>query len=281
MISQEQLRDIEGATVYGNGEKIGKAGQIFLDDNTSTPEWVTVNTGLFKGRESFVPLAQADLHDGDLRVPFDKETIKGAPNVDAGDGHLDPAEEAELYRHYGLSYCSSDSDKRSDGRDVSDSARDDASDSSRLGVAGADRDGQRDTRGGDRDGAMTRAEEQLKVGTERQEVGRARLRKYVVTEQVQQTVPVEREEVRVEREPITDDNRDAAVAGPDITDDEHEVVLHEERPVVQKETVPVERVRLTKDTVVEEEQVSGEVRKEQIESDEAIDLNSEQSAGHR
>jgi uncharacterized protein (TIGR02271 family) len=279
MISQEQMRDIEGATVYGNGEKIGKAGQIFLDDNTSSPEWVTVNTGLFKGRESFVPLAHADLHDGDLRVPFDKETIKGAPNVDADDGHLDPDEEAELYRHYGLSV--SDSDKRSGGRDVSDSARDDASDGSRQGVAGMDRDSQRDTRDGDRDGAMIRAEEQLNVGTERQEVGRARLRKYVVTEQVQQTVPVEREEVRVEREPITDDNRDAAVAGPDITEDEHEVVLHEERPVVQKETVPVEQVRLTKDTVVEDEQVSGEVRKEQIESDGGIDHNSEQSAGHR
>jgi uncharacterized protein (TIGR02271 family) len=98
---------------------------------------------------------------------------------------------------------------------------------------------------------------------------------------VQQTVPVEREVVRVERGPITDDNRDAATDGPDITDDEHEVVLHEERPVVQKEMVPVERVRLTKDTVVEQEQVSAEVRKEQIESDGAIELNSEQSADHR
>jgi uncharacterized protein (TIGR02271 family) len=283
MISQEQLREIEGATVYGNGEKVGKAGQIFLDDTTSTPEWVTVNTGLFKGRETFVPLAKADLRDGDLQVPFDKETIKGAPNVDVDNGHLNPDEEAELYRHYGLADHGSDSFTNTNrASDPNDSP---SSTGERAGVDGAvtddERDTQRDTRGLDGDDAMTRSEERLNVGTERQEAGRARLRKYVVTEQVQQTVPVEREEVRVEREPITAADREAATDGPDITDDEHEVVLHEDRPVVQKETVPVERVRLSKDTVMDEEQVSDEVRKEQIESDGDIDVNSGQREDHR
>jgi uncharacterized protein (TIGR02271 family) len=89
----------------------------------------------------------------------------------------------------------------------------------------------------------------------------------VVTENVTQTVPVSREEVRVEREPITEANRDQALSGPAISDEEHEVVLHEERPVVQKEAVPVERVRLDTDTVTEEVTVSEEVRKEQIETD--------------
>jgi uncharacterized protein (TIGR02271 family) len=282
MISQEQLRDIEGATVYGNGEKVGKAGQIFLDDTTSTPEWVTVNTGLFKGRESFVPLAQADLRDGDLQVPFDKETIKGAPNVDVDNGHLNPDEEAELYRHYGLTDHRSDSFTNNDqDSDLDDSPSSTAGRAGFDGGAPDDRDTQRDTGGLDGDDAMTRSEERLSVGTERQEAGRARLRKYVVTEQVQQTVPVEREEVRVEREPITVADRDAATDGVDITDDEHEVVLHEDRPVVQKESVPVERVRLSKDTVMDEEQVSDEVRKEQIESDGAIDLNSGRREDHR
>jgi len=114
---------------------------------------------------------------------------------------------------------------------------------------------------------MTRSEERLRVGTERQAAGRARLRKYVVTENVQQTVPVTREEVRVEREPITDANRDAALAVPDICEEEHEVTLTEERPVVQKETVPVERVRLTKEQVTGEEVVSDEVRREVIETE--------------
>jgi len=114
---------------------------------------------------------------------------------------------------------------------------------------------------------MTRSEEQLKVGTEQVETGRARLRKHVVTEQQTVTVPVSREEVRVEREPITDANRDQAVAGPDISEEEHEVVLTEERPVVQKEAVPVERVKLAKESVTEDHQVSEQVRKEQIETE--------------
>jgi uncharacterized protein (TIGR02271 family) len=111
---------------------------------------------------------------------------------------------------------------------------------------------------------MTVSEERLNVGTEQREAGRARLRKYVVTENVTQTVPVQREEVRVEREPITEANRDAAMSGPDITEDEHEVVLHEERPVAQKETVPVERVRLDTETVTEQETVGEDVRKERV-----------------
>ena len=116
---------------------------------------------------------------------------------------------------------------------------------------------------------MTRSEEQVRVGTETRETGRARLRKYVVTENVTQTVPVSREEVRLEREPITDANRDEALSGGDITEEEHEVVLTEERPVVQKETVPVERVRLDKDTVTNQHEVDETVRKEEIELDES------------
>jgi uncharacterized protein (TIGR02271 family) len=114
---------------------------------------------------------------------------------------------------------------------------------------------------------MTRSEEQLRVGTERRESGRARLRKHVVTEDVTKTVPVQREEVRVEREPITGDNVDDALDGPALSEEEHEVVLHEEAPVIDKQTVPKERVRMTKDTRTDEETVSDEVRKERIETD--------------
>ena len=111
------------------------------------------------------------------------------------------------------------------------------------------------------DDAMTRSEERLNVGKETLEAGRARLRKYVVTENVTRTVPVSHEEVRLEREPVTDANQDAALSGADITEAEHEVQLNAERPVVTKETVPVERVRLATESVAGEEQVTEEVRK--------------------
>ena len=116
---------------------------------------------------------------------------------------------------------------------------------------------------------MTRSEEELAVGTQRRETGRARLRKYVVTEEVQQTVPVQREEVRIEREPITDANVDAATSGAEISEEEHEVVLHAEEPVAEKRVVPKERVRLDKDVETEQRTVSDEVRKEQIDVDDA------------
>jgi uncharacterized protein (TIGR02271 family) len=114
---------------------------------------------------------------------------------------------------------------------------------------------------------MTRSEEELRVGTARRESGRARLRKYVVTEEVTQTVPVQREEVRIEREPITDANADRALDRPEISEEEHEVVLHDEEPVIEKRAVPKERVRMDKDTRTEDAQVSEEVRKERIEAD--------------
>jgi len=93
----------------------------------------------------------------------------------------------------------------------------------------------------------------------------------VTTEQVTTTVPVRREEVRLEREPITDANVDAATSGPAISEEAHEVTLHEEEPVVQKRAVPKERVRLDKATVAGEQQVGDAVRKEQIDLDEDVD----------
>jgi uncharacterized protein (TIGR02271 family) len=114
---------------------------------------------------------------------------------------------------------------------------------------------------------MTRSEEELRVGTAQRERGRVRLRKYVTTEQVQRTVPVRREKARLEREPISDANLDAATSGPDISEAEHEVILREEEPVVEKRVVPRERVRLDKETVTDQERVAEELRKEQIDVD--------------
>jgi uncharacterized protein (TIGR02271 family) len=257
-------RQLIGRTVVGpNGEKIGQVGTVYLGDRTGTPAFATVRTGLFGTRQSFVPLDQADLAGDDIAVPYDKNMVKGAPNVDA-DKHLSPDEEAQLYDYYSLSYA--DGDERPQDAGYSGDA---------PAPADAGRSDRRD------DDAMTRSEQRLNVGTERVERGQARLRKYVTTEQVQQTVPVTREEVRVEREPITDDNVDQATRGPEITEAEHEVTLTEERPVVAKETVPVERVRLSKDTVADEAQVADEVAKERIEADGVDDARGTRSGRGR
>jgi uncharacterized protein (TIGR02271 family) len=166
------------------------------------------------------------------------------------DGHLSEAEEQELWRHYGLDYDPGYATRTAGYTDRDVDERDTVG---------------RDVSGPTTDDAMTRSEEELAVGTQARERGRARLRKYVTTEEQQATVPVQREEVRVEREPITDANLDAATSGPEISEAEHEVVLREEEPVVEKRAVPRERVRLDNETVTEERQVAEEVRKEQIE----------------
>jgi uncharacterized protein (TIGR02271 family) len=190
-----------------------------------------------------------------VQVPYDKQQVSDAPSMEA-DGSLSQDEEAQLYRHYGLDY----SEHRSDSGLAAGTDRDADADTDH-GTVG------RDTSGPTTDDAMTRSEEELQVGTTQRERGRVRLRKYVTTEQVTQTVPVQREELRVEREPITDANLDDATSGPAISEEEHEVTLHEETPVVEKRAVPKERVRLDTETVTEDRQVSEEVRKEQIEVD--------------
>jgi uncharacterized protein (TIGR02271 family) len=251
-IIKDQLDNLigsQGDVIGRGGEKIGGIGEIYLDDVTGEPEWVSVNTGLFGVSESFVPLQAARIEGNDIQVDYDKELVKDAPRVSAG-GHLTPEEEQRLYDYYGLTVA------QSTGYEAAEVGYDTGGNT--VGY---------DTSGPTTDDAMTRSEERLNVGTRTQEAGRARLRKYVVTENVTQTVPVSREEVRVEREPITEENVGAAVSGPEISEEEHEVVLREERPVVEKEAVPVERVRLGTETVTEQETVSEDVRKEEIETD--------------
>ncbi|MFP5316628.1 MAG: YsnF/AvaK domain-containing protein, partial [Actinomycetes bacterium] len=109
-----------------------------------------------------------------------------------------------------------------------------------------------------------RSEEELRVGTATREKGRVRLRKWVETEEVTRTVPVTREEVRIEREPITESNVDRATDGPAISEEEHEMTLYEDEVVATKQAVPKERVRLGKDVRVEEETVAADLRKERI-----------------
>ena len=239
--------------VDSGGDKIGKIEEIYLDTETERPEWALVHTGLFGSASSFVPIGNATTHDGDVQVPFEKAQVKDAPKLEA-DGQLSQQDESALYSHYGMDYSEAGSGS---GLPEGDAATTTTGDTN--GPVGDDVSG-RET-----DDAMTRSEEELRVGTAQRETGRARLRKHIVTENVTQTVPVQREEIRVEREPITDANSDAATSGADLSEEEHEVVLHEEEVVVDKRTVAKERVRLDKDTVTEDQQVSEGVRKEQVE----------------
>ncbi|AZM54536.1 photosystem reaction center subunit H [Streptomyces sp. WAC 01529] len=262
---------LKGLTAYDRtGEKIGSIERVYLDDRSGRPEWVTVKTGLFGMKESFVPLAGARLRGDDLHVTATKEAVKEAPRVDA-DQHLDPGQEHELYAHYGLTRPGA---ATGTGKAATGTGMGTAGTAGTAGLAGAGAGQGRNA--GDREYAMraglgddtkdqemVRSEERLRVGTEEEEVGQARLRKTVVNEEVKTSVPVSHEEVRVVREPIREGDRVRGTIG----EAETEVTLHSERAVVSKETVPVERVRLETEKVTETEEISDTVRKEQIEFD--------------
>jgi uncharacterized protein (TIGR02271 family) len=257
-----QAYEFEGRTLVDrDDDKIGTIDEVYTDREGGQAEWALVRSGMFGTKKTFVPLRGARPTGEDVRVPVGKDQVKEAPRVDA-DGQMSEAEEQALFEHYGVPYTTEGSTTATGLPQAGgDPGGIDAGE--RVGRPAPVADGEPAGRTGD--DAMTRSEEELRVGTERRESGRVRLRKYVVTENVTQTVPVQREEVRVEREPITDANLDEATSGPEISEQEHEVTLHEERPVIAKETVPKERVRLATDTHTDEETVSEELRKERIE----------------
>ncbi|MFB7527292.1 PRC and DUF2382 domain-containing protein [Streptomyces sp. NPDC056178] len=318
--------ELDGLTVYDNaGEKIGSVGRVYVDDNTGRPDWITVKTGLFGMKESFVPLAGARRVGSDLHISHPKDRVKEAPRVDA-DAHLSVAEEEELYRHYGLARNTTArlSDRADTGRTTSETG------TTAMGAAGAAGTGrptgsERPTAAGtpatgtgtsrtptsrtggpvgagagtagaarplvgagagsERSAAdlggkeeLIRSEEQLLVGTEEYESGKARLHKYVVTENVTRTVPVTHEEVRVIREPLQPGER-AAAGRSDIREQDVEVTLHAERATMRKETVPVERVRMETKRVTEQKEISAELRKEQIDYADSKGIGSKDIGG--
>jgi len=279
----------KAAVIGGDGKKLGTVSAVYYDNDTDEPAWVAVRTGLFGLDVSLVPLAAAQLRGEELHVPFDKERLRTAPHHDPG-LELTPQDEMDLFGHYGLPYGAQHTPAPSGTGTAAGPAEP-------VVTAGPEAGGVTPTAAGvtgtrpsqDMSGptagdAMTRSEEQLRVRTESRAVGRVRLRKHLVTEYQQVTVPVRREEIRVEREPVDGPSTDAghqtgaasssavggvgaAVSGQADGDEAVEVVLHAERPVVRTETVPVERVRVGKRAVTEHETVDGEVRKERIELD--------------
>jgi stress response protein YsnF len=223
----ETALDWRGRTVVDrDGDKIGKFDELYLDDSDN-PAWAAVTTGMFGMRQTFVPLSEARA-DGDvLQVPFGKDVVKDAPNVDP-DTQLSAEEEDLLYRHYGVR-----GGNEGDGGDRDTVVEDDAPVAGRTADDDApvaertagDEAGREDAPAATGDtaaaaeasgegGEMIRSEEEVTVGTRRRVSGKARLKKYVVTEHVQKVVPVQREEVRVEFEPA-EGEAEATEAAPE------------------------------------------------------------------
>ncbi|MHA7209385.1 YsnF/AvaK domain-containing protein [Arthrobacter sp. MDT1-65] len=290
MITLEQMKDAmnAGANVLSeDGAVLGPMGQLYVDDATGEPSWVTVATHTMGNPESFAPLRGATLAGRDVRLPYTHAKVYDSPKMSL-DGHLSPEEEQHLLRYYGLMAPKddvgtdqaatagfADSGRTDADRTDTDRARDsDRPDTDRTRTQSSRPEG---------DYSMTRSEEQLRVGTEIRETERVRLVKRVVTEDVTMTVQIRREELVVERVPVkdgvpfyddgqnsyTEAERERLYSAVEtaFNGETVEVVLYEEKPRVEMDVVPIERVRVRREARTHDEVVSGQVRKEVIETE--------------
>ncbi|HEX3925013.1 MAG TPA: PRC and DUF2382 domain-containing protein [Streptosporangiaceae bacterium] len=276
-----QAQELIGAQVTaGDGQVVGTVEQVFNDDADGRPVWARVRAGK---RDRFVPLAGSRATGDGLRVPFDTQQIVSGPELDA-DRHMSAAQAEQLNRHFGLGARQAGQPDAASGSGggPNDPAggKGKGPDGPAHGSGGGPKTEVRGERGGraertdvgvpaqagrpdteTRQDWIVRAEERVDVGTETAESGRARLHKYVDVEPVEQAVRVFHEEYEVERVPITAEDQ---IRG-EIGEREQEITLHEERPVFRKETVAVERVRLSVRRVEEDRTFRDEIRKERIE----------------
>ncbi|MDL5487735.1 PRC-barrel domain-containing protein [Microbacterium wangruii] len=192
MIGSHDIASLVGRHVVDtDGDKVGTVGQVYVDPTTGTPNWMTVKTGLFGSSESFVPLEQAEEVDGGVRIPYGKDAVKHAPRIDS-DAELTHREEEELYAYYAL-------------RDAPEADGDDRGhthehEHEHDGHSHEHEHAHRDDHDHDHDHASP-ADAGDAATAPPAASGGLRLRRYVVTEQVTVTVPVTREEVRLEPDP--------------------------------------------------------------------------------
>jgi len=249
-VDMQALQNARGNPVHSNdGEQIGKVEEVFHDTDTDQPEWIGIGTGFFSSKRLLVPVATAEVREDGIYVPYSKDHVGGAPNIDGDE--ISQETEAELYSFYGIEY----------GEDRSDSGLPE-------GTQTGDTETRTDTGATpdttDSQETVTRSEEELHTGTRQREAGQVRVRKYVDTEEAQTTVPTSREEVSVERVPVSE----GSAAEADFSEGEITVPIVEEEAVVEKRPVVKEELRISKESVTGEETVEADVRKERIDIDE-------------
>jgi uncharacterized protein (TIGR02271 family) len=268
----QELITMRGKPVYtSDGEKLGDFEEIYHDEATKQPEWIRVKSstlgGILGTKHFLVPLAGAELQDGEdsaIRVPYSKDRVQYAPEVEGE--WISEEDERQLYRHYGLQPSEQRSETQLPDVGIGEQHQHPAGEMHEEHQHPVTPQG---------DVTISRHEEELQVGKRETEYGRVRLRKWVETEPVTEEVELRRETAFVERQPV---NRPAS--GAAIGEEEVEMPLHREEPVVSKETVEREQITVHPEEETEEETVHGEVRRERVEVEDDSD-DAEERRRHR
>jgi uncharacterized protein (TIGR02271 family) len=248
----QELTTMRGKPVYtSDGQKLGEFEEVYHDEATREPEWIRVKSSMLRGmfgtKHFMVPLEGAEFQDGEdpaIRVPYPKDRVQDAPDVE-GDW-ISEEDERRLYNYYGLQASERRSETQLPEEGISEQPQHPVTPQG--------------------DATISRHEEELRVGKREVEAGRVRLRKWVETEPVTEEVELRRETAFVERQPV---NRPAS--GAEIGEEEVEMPLHREEPVVSKETVEREQITVHVEEETHQETVHGEVRREHVEVEEDSD----------
>ena len=268
-----------GYTVYDNsGSKVGKVDDLFVDEGDQ-PEYVGVKMGFLGTRSTLIPweaVSSTDDEGGTITVATDKETAKNGPTFD-DDREITPEFESEVYSYYGISRSSGTDENGSYGSYYSEESTDAGTvgpgmtmgdtETGEFREHAATDEGVNQSHGDDLEDEdelrVQRTEEELAAGTREREAGQVNVRKRVRTDRERMEVPTRREEVTVERVPVSEGTATEAQRG----EDEVRVPLTEEEVVVEKRPVAKEEVRIRKDVVEDTEVVEEDVRREEIDVD--------------
>ena len=268
-------------TVYDrDGDKIGKVDDLFVDEHDQ-PEYIGVKMGFLGTRSTLIPweIATVDENDRRIEVSVDKAQVKEGPSFD-DDEDITPDYEERVYSHYGLQraqtggeqqrggYGAYYGDDQDEAGKVGPGMREGDTETGEFRGHSEDDEGVHQSHGSDLEDEdelrVQRTEEELRAGTREREAGRLNVRKRVRTEREQVRVPTKREEVSVERVPVNEER-----TGAEIGEDEVSMPVVEEEAVVGKEAVVKEEVRVRKDVVQDEQVVEEDVRKEEVDIDDA------------
>jgi|SRR5215208_1969458 uncharacterized protein (TIGR02271 family) len=264
-----------------SGEKIGKVDDLFLDEDDQ-PEYFGVKMGFLGTSSTLIPadIATTNNEQGFIEVSQPKSTVKDGPAFD-DDREITPEYENEVRSYYGLGsvessgyYGDYEGDEETNGHSGAGTT-----DSTTAGTVGSGmsmgdtetgefREHDRNQEGLSQPGSdlededelrVQRSEEELLAGTREREVGSVNVRKRVRTDRERLEVPTRREEVSVERVPVSGEVTEAQIGA-----DEASVPVVEDEVVVQKKPVAKEEIRIRKDVVHERQIVEEDVRREEV-----------------
>jgi uncharacterized protein (TIGR02271 family) len=278
-----------GYTVVDEGgSKIGKVDDLFLDESDQ-PEYFGVKMGFLGTSSTLIPadISTINNEQGFIEVSQPKSTVQDGPAFD-DDREITPEYENEVRSYYGLGPIES-SGSYSDYEETNGHSGAGTTDSTTAGTVGPGmsmgdtetgefREHDLNQEGLSQPGSdlededelrVQRSEEELRAGTREREAGAMKVRKRVRTDREQIEVPTKHEEVTVERVPVEGEATEAQIG-----EDEVSVPVTEEEVVVDKRAVAKEEIRLRKDVVEDTEVVEEDVRREEIDVEDATERGS-------